>query len=172
MVLLRHPSHTSIKIADRGTWTWKARGTQEAASSFCPIAPDETFLIAKIIIGERWRCGDIDRVPIRVVTSWKGWNPGLSPAFPVVTWNRTAKLPWQLDLNRADKNAASFCPFAQVGKSVFFACVANNFLAYISCMYFCIFYPYECIWMHRRNTYGVTAYFCIFVHILCIFIDI
>ena len=31
--------------------------------------------------------------------------------------------------------------------------------------YFCIFCAYKCIWMHRRNTYGVTAYFAYFVRI-------
>ena len=35
--------------------------------------------------------------------------------------------------------------------------------------YFCIFCAYKCKWRHRINTYGVTAYFCLFVHILCIF---
>ena len=31
-------------------------------SSFCPFAPFESFLVAKVSIGERRRCGDFDRV--------------------------------------------------------------------------------------------------------------
>ena len=38
--------------------------------------------------------------------------------------------------------------------------------------YLCIFGAYKCIQMHRRNTYGVTAYFHIIVYILCIFMHI
>ena len=34
----------------------------EAASYFFPFAPVESFLVAKVSIGERRRCGDIDRV--------------------------------------------------------------------------------------------------------------
>ena len=44
------------------------------------------------------------------------------------------------------------------------------FCIWCSCLhnfaYFCIFDAYKCIEMHRRNTYGATAYF---MHILCIF---
>ena len=41
----------------------KLRGQKkEAASSFCPFAPVESFLVAKVSIGERRCCGDIDRV--------------------------------------------------------------------------------------------------------------
>ena len=36
--------------------------TFEAASSFCPFAPVQSFLVAKVSIGERRCCGDIDRV--------------------------------------------------------------------------------------------------------------
>ena len=38
--------------------------------------------------------------------------------------------------------------------------------------YFCIFGAYFCTQMHRKNTYVVTAYFCILVHILGIFMHI
>ena len=41
----------------------KLRGQKkEAASSFCPFAPVESFLVAKVGIGECSCCGDIDRV--------------------------------------------------------------------------------------------------------------
>ena len=51
-------------------------------------------------------------------------------------------------------------------------CIYMTFmLTYLA--YFCIFCAYKCIWMHRRNTYGVTAYFLLFyLHILCIFMHI
>ena len=41
----------------------KLRGQKkEAASSSCPFAPVESFLVAKVSIGVRRCCGDIDRV--------------------------------------------------------------------------------------------------------------
>ena len=35
---------------------------EAASSSFCPFAPVESFLVAKVSIGESRCCGDIDRV--------------------------------------------------------------------------------------------------------------
>ena len=32
------------------------------ASSFCPFAPVENFLVAKVNVGERRRCGDVRHV--------------------------------------------------------------------------------------------------------------
>ena len=64
---------------------------KETASSFCPFAPVESFLVAKVSIWERRFCLDIDRVVTR--------------------------LPLQPDkkLHRQRKEAASsFCPFAPV----------------------------------------------------------
>ena len=41
----------------------KLRGQKnEGASSFCPFAPVESLLVAKVSIGERRLCGNIDRV--------------------------------------------------------------------------------------------------------------
>ena len=51
------------RIRDGMTARSKLRGQKkEAASSFCPFAPVESFLVAKVGIGERRCCGDVDRV--------------------------------------------------------------------------------------------------------------
>ena len=58
---LRYHRLASVRLAM--TARSKLRGQKkEAASSFCPFAPVESFLVAKVSIGERRCCGDIDRV--------------------------------------------------------------------------------------------------------------
>ena len=50
----------------------KLRGQKkEAASSVChgPFVPVESFLVARVSIGERSCCGDIDRVACHVTTA-------------------------------------------------------------------------------------------------------
>ena len=55
---------------------------KEAASSgsYCPFAPVESFLVAKVGIRERRRFGDIDRLitrPLRLLAQGTGTEPGV-----------------------------------------------------------------------------------------------
>ena len=66
----------------------KLRGPKKEAASSCPFARVESFLVAKVSIGERRCCGDVDRVVRRPILAALGEQGICVAAVGQATW------PW------------------------------------------------------------------------------